>query len=212
MTTDQKIEILSYHPLFKQFNDQELRLLAEKISKKIFAPKTVMIRQGEEADALYLLYKGLARAYTLNEKGNEITLNFLGTNEIVGEMAIVDGGKRSAFVAAVQETHVLELTISAFAQLLHDNPMFARRLLKILSSRIRNLVTVLEINSAQDLKRRTLHVLHTLVRYFTKRELPFSHEELALIIGCTRPRLTEILRELEKEGILSLTYRKVVLH
>ncbi|HSB73813.1 MAG TPA: peptidase domain-containing ABC transporter [Candidatus Methylomirabilis sp.] len=83
---------------------------------------SVIVREGEPADAFYVLVSGRARVVKATERGEEIALNSLRPGDSFGEMALLEQTTRRATVRASSDVEVLRLDRSAFDALLADHP------------------------------------------------------------------------------------------
>lgn len=212
MTTEDKLKILNSDHLFENIPDSQLVLLAELTHCQDFAEDEILISQGDSTDTAYLIYSGAVKVYRINEEGVEITLAVKGEGQIIGEMSLLDGKPRSAYVQAIQPTKTLTLRRKEFTEFIFNNPQFSLNLLKSLILRFRELNQRYEDIFSKNLDQRTLITLETLSAYFPDREILLSHEELALIIGATRARVTEALQKLEHEGKITISHRKIRLN
>jgi len=209
MDFSKKAGIVKSSVLFKTLAEEEIRAIAETADQKKFPTKTVIIEQCEKPQAAYLISKGLVRVYRMAESGNEVNLAILGPGEVVGEMSLLDECDRSASVETLQETEVLTLTKSDFDKVLAQNPQIARKMLGIFCRRLRVANECVEELAVKELKDRLFRTLMILSGYFPKGEINLSQEDLSAIVGATRPRVTEALGELEKQGKDSLSRRKI---
>lgn len=69
----------------------------------------VLFQQGDLGDQAYLIEQGKLRI-TAIRKGVELTLNEIGLGEMVGELALIDGGPRTATVVALEDTELKAIT------------------------------------------------------------------------------------------------------
>ncbi|MGZ6963879.1 MAG: cyclic nucleotide-binding and patatin-like phospholipase domain-containing protein [Acidimicrobiia bacterium] len=89
---------------------------------------SVLIREGDPADCLYLVVAGRLRVVTTDADGNEVSLAEIGRGGLVGEMALITNRDRTATVYALRDTHLLRLSTDAFTQLAADHPESVRRI------------------------------------------------------------------------------------
>jgi ATP-binding cassette subfamily B protein len=82
----------------------------------------VIVRQGDEADAFYILTSGRARVVKETARGEEISLTTLHPGDEFGEQALLEGGARTATVRCSTEVEVLRLDRKDFLQLLTEYP------------------------------------------------------------------------------------------
>jgi NTE family protein len=99
-----------------------------------FPARTVICRQGEPGDSLFVIRSGLAQV--IDEAAGSRTVARLRRGEVVGEMSLITGETRSATVVAAVPTEVLELDQRSFTALLQKYPLVLANLSRILSHRL----------------------------------------------------------------------------
>ena len=109
-------------PILKLLPEGVRSLVANSFVPASFPFGGVIAREGDEADALYLLVSGRARVLKQGESGEEVPLNFLQAGDTFGEMALLEGGRRTATVRASGEVLALRLDRSVFDALLRVHP------------------------------------------------------------------------------------------
>jgi CRP/FNR family cyclic AMP-dependent transcriptional regulator len=103
------------------------------------ASGTTIIRQGESADTGYmvLVLDGEITVETLvASRSQPVTLNVLGPGSLIGEMALVDGGARSATCTASSEVLCAVLTRDALEALIKEQPATAAKLMTAVAQRL----------------------------------------------------------------------------
>lgn len=107
-------------------------------SKKKFLQKgEVLFREGDPGDAAFIVDSGIIGIYKVVE-GEEVELAALGTGELFGEMAIVDGSKRMAYALAKEESVVICVPANSLEARLAKVDPFLRALMKILVNNLRS--------------------------------------------------------------------------
>jgi DNA-binding response OmpR family regulator len=96
----------------------------------------VLFREGDAANAAYLLKKGKLRAL-LRKDGKEIELGDVLPGEFVGEMAHITGEPRSADVEAAEHSELVEIPLGTLDILLFSKPAWSRALMKSLVRRLK---------------------------------------------------------------------------
>lgn len=119
----------------------------------------LIIRQGDAADAFFVLTSGRARVVRMSEVGQELSLNQLRAGAEFGEAALLTGGVRNASVRCSSTVEALRLDRSDFLQLVQEVPQFKTYL--ELTSRWRTLHGFLYEYS--NFGRLPADVLHTLI-------------------------------------------------
>jgi CRP/FNR family cyclic AMP-dependent transcriptional regulator len=100
---------------------------------KTFAPGELVIRAGDTGDAFYVIVRGRAGV-----AGKRLSRT-LREGDYFGEIALIDGGPRSATVIAVDELRTIEIPRAAFLTFLEREPGLAGRIMASLAKRIRAL-------------------------------------------------------------------------
>ena len=115
--------ILYVSDLFGDMSKDALKALEEALELMLCASGERLIRQGEESDSAYIIISGRLRVLLEQANGSEHPLFELGRGRIVGEIAMITGGKRTATVRAIRDTLLAKLSKVAFEQLLHAYPL-----------------------------------------------------------------------------------------
>lgn len=105
--------VLSRFPLFGELNDEELGDLARAIRPETLAAGAELFRQGDAGDAAYLVERGRLRV-TAEVDGQAVCVTHVEAGDVVGELALVDGGARSATVVATRACQLLRLDAGEF--------------------------------------------------------------------------------------------------
>jgi CRP-like cAMP-binding protein len=137
LSPEECVDMLAHIPLFCELSPKELRKLAGAAVQRTYPAGTVIVRQGEPGVGLYVLIRGRARVQQHAGEESPRQLALLGSNEIFGELALLDNAPRSASVVAEEDTSALVIPIFDFRALLHDDPAIAIKLLSVLARRVR---------------------------------------------------------------------------
>lgn len=96
------------------------------------APGAVLFEKGGPSGTMYVVLSGDLQIVD----GNQVYETVVAGG-IVGEMALVDGGPRSATVRALTACEVIAIDERRFTTIVRQNPFFALRLMKLMSGRLR---------------------------------------------------------------------------
>ena len=103
--------------LFRGLSTEEVREIVRVCDQKSVSAGDILFKQGDTARALFMIQSGEFEVSAITEFGAEVTLAHLGPGAVLGEMALLEGGLRSATVEALSECVVFELSHSAFHSL-----------------------------------------------------------------------------------------------
>lgn len=138
--------------LFEGFNREERAAVAARGRMVDVPPDVVLVRQDDDADALFVLLGGEVRVSRWDAAGGEVEIGRRFAGECFGEMALIDGGLRSATVTTVAPSRVFVLSRQDFFEVVAPSPGMLAKLLRELSLKIRD---VSERVVQEDLDRRT---------------------------------------------------------
>ncbi len=122
------------------FSDAQLQHFAQFTESQRVTQWSVIVKQGEAGDSMYLILDGELRVRIVTG-GKETILATLGPGDFFGDMALFDQGPRSADVVANVDSTVLKISASNFAALTEAAPDLAAPFLlaasRTLAARIR---------------------------------------------------------------------------
>ena len=130
--------------LFNALPLEVLLELAEKVESCTWEKDDVLARKGEPGDSLYVIYSGWVKVTTTDAKGDEVVLNHCGPGEVIGEVALIDGGVHPASAIALLPVRALELKREVFLELANRQPMLSLGMMRGLSAKIRLFTTYIE--------------------------------------------------------------------
>jgi len=123
-------------PLFSDLPQPALIALFKHCPLRRFAPGTFVIAQGESGNSFFIICSGEVRVFR-KEAGEPVELASLKEGEFFGEMALLTGKPRSAFVEAVEaDTQVLEISADALAELSRKFPQVSSALWRFYRQRL----------------------------------------------------------------------------
>lgn len=119
--------LLAKSPLFAAIDIKQRKALAERFIFETYAAGDLVIREGDHSDAFYAIKSGEVRVYTGPDDG-ATELAMLGAGEIFGEIAAIEGSRRTASVRAVSECELLRLEAAELNAMLAKNVEIRRRI------------------------------------------------------------------------------------
>lgn len=137
------MQILRLVELFRGLDDSQLRHIASISQKETFSARDVIFEQGSLGDALYVIGKGQVEVQVRASNGGIHSAIYLGEGQIFGEMALIDQGKRSASILAVEDdTTLYRIQTADFIELCQSNTdigyVMMRNLAQDLSFKLRH--------------------------------------------------------------------------
>jgi uncharacterized membrane protein len=131
------IDTLRQVPLFESLDNEaagELCHLLESVDSKAGA---FLVRTGDKGDAMYIIERGKIRICVRATDGREVMLTELGRGDFFGEMALLDGQRRSADAVVAEDARLAVLSREHFLSFMRSNPNVALEMLTALANRLR---------------------------------------------------------------------------
>src|ERR671914_3112427 len=128
---DTKVEALKRAPLFEGLSKKELTQLA-RVSEDMEVPEgTVLTKEGDLGHEFFVIVEGETQ---VKRKGRN--LGARGPGDFIGEIALLEQGRRTATVTAQTPLRVFVLTSKDFHHLLEENPKVERKVMRALARRV----------------------------------------------------------------------------
>jgi CRP/FNR family transcriptional regulator, cyclic AMP receptor protein len=211
-TTEQSalsaIELLRSVPLFADLEEGELERFSQVAVPRSFPAATRVFHEGDNSDACYIVSEGSFRVTREHSDGRAITLATLGPGEIFGELAMLDGDRRSASAESITDGTLLALPAADVRSLLARNPEIALKLVAGLVRRLRAANMRLSRQSFQTVPSRVAGILAQLSRddqdgdETAEVTIRMNQTDLAQLAGTSRESVSRFLAELERAGVV----------
>lgn len=203
--------ILAQHFLLKHLPVDDLaRLAGLSTTKRLQAGEAVFMK-GDPGNSMMAVLSGRVRICAYSAGGREVVLNVINQGEVFGEIAMIDGGERTADAFAMEATELLVLSRRDFMPFLESNPSVCVKLLEVLCRRLRWTSEQLEDVNFLDLRSRLAKRILYLVDHNDDQavgEQPagvrISQHMLASMIGTSREAVNKQLRFWEEEGVIDV--------
>jgi CRP/FNR family cyclic AMP-dependent transcriptional regulator len=121
----------------RELNQEEKAALAEKIDLIRYSAGQSVFNYGDPGHAMYIVRSGEVEIYVKNDQGEKIVLETSQPGDIFGEVALLDGGSRTAWVAALSDVELLRLDREHFEAYVRQCTPAALNLLSVAARRLR---------------------------------------------------------------------------
>jgi CRP/FNR family cyclic AMP-dependent transcriptional regulator len=135
MSLKQEFELLRRVPMFAEIEPARLKLLAFMSERVGFDPGKLLMRQGDPADAAYLIIEGDVEV-VLETPAGQFVVATLGANETVGDMGILSNSPRAATVRAKDRVIALRISKEPFMRMVREFPSMAVSIMQELAQRL----------------------------------------------------------------------------
>ena len=202
--------------LFHGVAQRDVRKITSLCTEKWFPRGVTIFREGESADSLYVLKRGMVRLISLSDQGRETILHILKPDEIFGELFLSEE-KRAFTAVAAEDSLVTIISQESFVELLSAIPTVALNFIRLLSKRL----ATVERGLAEFSHSWSYHRLARMLLQLSEKhgqEVPagtlinvhLTHEDLANLIGTSRETVTTQLNRFTRMGLLKRECRRFV--
>lgn len=202
--------------LFAGLDRADRAAVASALREVRYEAGRTLFLTGDPGTSLLLVAEGRIRLQRTTAAGRELSVRITGPGEVLGEIAALDGGPRSADAVAITAVRAHVLANADLDRLMGERPGFARAVVLFLCGRLRATTEQLEgiaLHSIETrLARFLLEALGDTEGEGGKRpalDLGYSQSELARLIGSSRPKTNLALGALEAAGAIRRTADRI---
>jgi CRP/FNR family transcriptional regulator, cyclic AMP receptor protein len=199
--------------LLKEVPPEQVRELLQIARRRRFSRNEVVFHRDDPGDSLHLISKGRFAVRVMTPLGDTATIAVRGPGDSFGEMALVGGMRRSATVAALEDSETFSIYEREFAQLRREHPAVSDVLVRFLVNEVRMLNERLLEALYVPVERRVLRRLVELAELYPAvegvPEVTMTQEAIAELAGSSRPTVNGILREEADRGTIELARGKL---
>jgi len=198
----ESLRILARLPLLQGVNDAALKRLAAAARPVRCAEGQALFRRGDPGEGLLIILDGLVRLHLATPAGRELTLGLAGPGEPIGEIALIDGGPRSADATALSPVRALMLRHADAAAIIAEDASVAGALLRTLAARLRRTTEQTEAVGLKSLSERVASALLHLSETDPSGLVRLSQGQIAGLVAATRPKVNAVLAEFRSRGFV----------
>ncbi len=164
---------------------------------------------------MHLVAKGRFAIRTITPLGDTVTVGLRGPGDNFGEMALVDDShRRSATIEALEDAETFCVYQAEFQRLRKEHPQVEHLLTAFLAGEVRTLNERLMEALYLPVEKRVLRRLAELAAFYptsSETGIPLTQEELASLVGTTRPTINQILRDEQARGTIELRRGRTII-
>ena len=138
MALTDDISLLSRVPLFEDFNDEMLRLIAFGSERKTVTKNRPLFHEGSSADCAFVIMSGSFKLMRRDRKGKPEQVGEAKAGDLLGELAIISAADRKVTAMALEDSEVMRIHRPMFRRMMEEYPeiaeMFSNRIRKDLAS------------------------------------------------------------------------------
>jgi CRP/FNR family transcriptional regulator, cyclic AMP receptor protein len=212
---DETRKLFEAHGFFGRLSNSDLDVVLSHARTEHYAAGRLIFSKGSQGRSMMAVLGGSIKISTPSPAGREIVLAVIGPGEVFGEIALLDGGERTADARALTECDLLVFDHRDFMPFLERRADLCLLLLRMMCRRLRQTNEHVEGALFEKLDHRLARALLRLApvegeKNSAARYVRISQQELANMVGATRERVNKQLHVWQRDGLLELRKREIV--
>lgn len=207
--------ILANLPLFKEMTPEEINRIAQNTRELHAARGEMVFQRGDPAHGFYVVIHGQLKLALSSPQGVEKVVHLVGPGQTFGEAVMFMGMSYPVYAQALADSLLLHIAKAAVFEGLNRDPVFCRKMLAGLSSRLHSLIVDVE---AYSLRSCTQRVIGYLLQYDNDKaadsrdfliNLPASKTVIASRLNISPETFSRVLHDLSAAGLISVKGKDV---
>jgi CRP-like cAMP-binding protein len=212
-----KRTLLKSTDLFAKLSARHIERLAACVVSKMVPRTTTICAKGDPGSSLFVICRGAVKISSPSVDGHDALFNLYGKGDIFGEIALLDGGTRTADAVAITDCELFVIERRDFLPLMREEPEIALRMIEILCGRLRQTTEQAEnlmfLSLPGRLAKALLRLSESSDGRACERKAVVTQKDLGNLIGMSRESTNRQLRmweeqdwvRLERGGIIILS-------
>jgi CRP/FNR family cyclic AMP-dependent transcriptional regulator len=203
--------ILGRHPLFRELGREVQVRIAAYAATRAFKRGTTIFSKGDVGTCLFAVCSGTVEVAVLSAEGKNAIVNLINEGEVFGEIALLDGGPRTADAAAFTDCVLMVIERRDFLPLLREQPETTLKLLEVLCARVRRTTEQVEELMFLNVESRLAKTLCRLAESKApSQRISITQRALGEIVGVSREETNKQLQVWSESGVVRLERGHIV--
>ena len=197
--------------LFGAILEQELRSNSQL---KSLPAETVLMQANSYIRSIPVVLSGSMRVIRQDEDGREILLYYIKPGEtcIMSFLAGIHEDTSKVRLVVEEDSEILMLPIAKASEWIKVHPEWAEFIFNLYHKRFEELLDVINAVAFQKLDDRTVTLLKRKAGIYKSNEFSITHQQLAEELGTTREVVSRLLKQMEKQELITLSRNKITLN
>jgi len=197
--------------LFGAILEEELRTNSQL---KTLPAETVLMQSNSYIRAIPVVLSGSMRVMRQDEDGREMLLYYIKPGEscIMSFLAGIHEDTSKVRLVVEEDSEVLMLPVAKASEWIKTYPEWADFIFKLYHKRFEELLDVINAVSFKKLDDRIVTLLKRKASVYGSKEFSITHQQLAEELGTTREVVSRLLKQMEKQQLITLSRNKIILN
>lgn len=205
------VEFLKSIAHFCNIGEAELASIKESMFEKTIDRGEMILLEGENSDALYFVAAGAVKVFKTSPDGKEQILGLARPGESLNDVPAFDGGANPVSAEAMGPVALCGIRNSDLAVILRDYPQVALNATRVLSQRVRHLISLVEDLSFGHVINRVAKILLEYAGDGTGSRPRLTQQDMAAMAGTAREMVGRSLKALEDEGMIKMDRHRILI-
>ena len=208
------MEYLGRVPMFAGLDSVALREIVNRGRLQQVSRGAVVVTEGAQPNALYLVLSGRLKVFLNDEAGREVVLTIEEAGSTFGEIALLDEEPRSASVAAIEHCELFAFSKDDLLALLKQNPDFSIAVIRSLAALIGRVSGSVRRLALKNIYCRLVDLLESRAEIDGDRRIireRLTHQLIADMIGASREMVSRIMSDLGKGGYIEASRESIII-
>ena len=206
-----QLEFLKSIPYFSDIDPSELEPIKKLVFEKTADRAEMVLLEGESDANLYFISSGVVKVFKTSAEGKEQILSIVRPGESFNDVPIFDGGPNPVSAQAMGPVLLYGIKKNDMEAILRNHPKIALNVIKVLASRVRHLVLLVEDLSFKHVIGRVARILLEHIGGEIGRGPRLTQQEMAAMAGTAREVVGRSLKTLEEEGAIKLDRHRIII-
>lgn len=204
-------DIIKSLPYFTGLDQAELESVRKYIFEKKAVRGEILVFEGEPADTLFFVVQGMVKVFKTSADGKEQILQIIRPGESFNDVPVFTGDVSLASAEAMGDVLLYTIKKADLAGIIQDNLRVSLNVVRILSARVQQLVSLIEDLSFRHVTGRVAKVLLEYAGNGADETPRLTQQEMAAMIGTAREMVGRSLKTLEEEGTIRMERNRVII-
>jgi len=181
------------------------------ISKK-YKKGEIVYKEGEYSNNIYLVYRGRAKSFKIDEFGKELILNIHEGDDFIGLSAIIDNSLYYESISAMETSEILQVSKIILLQILENNHKLSLEIFQLINENLTEVKEQLLQMAYGSMRRKTAKTILKFTKMMSHKptdNINISRRDLAGVAGIATESLIRTLTDFKKSGIIEIEGRNI---
>lgn len=204
-----KLQLLKGTTLFSSLSPQDMSAVSALFAEEEFEKDQYIFTEGDPPDWLFIVKEGTIKMVKHSPSGREMIIAIMTAGDVIGEVAVFDGGPYPATAQGMVKGTVLKLAKKDFVSLLNRHPSIALEIIGDLGRKLRAAVNVARELRGERVEGRIAMVLLKLARKVgtpveggVMLTIHLNRQDIADMVGSTIETTIRVISRFKKDGII----------